>query len=97
MLRFTAPRIDLAISTDDRLTVEMNGRTLFDSRSAAPLSLDDVIEKRITGSFRGYERSFSVEVAPGYNDLAVADCRSCWVLLRCARFPAMESDIRDPR
>ena len=64
----------LIVSTDDVVRFSVNGTQVFDSATAAPPTIDEVLERKREG-IGMHERRFSVSLNPGYNAVAVESCR----------------------
>jgi len=71
-----AGRATFAVSTDDTVSVDVDGRPVFDSRAAAPPTLDEAVAAAEAGGLRRHVRSFEADVAAGYTDLLISTCRT---------------------
>ena len=63
------------VSTDDMIRISLNGAAVFDSATAAPPTIDEVLMQRRRGA-GVHERGFSVSLSAGYNEVALDTCRS---------------------
>ena len=72
--------ITLAFSTDDSIQVQLGGRSVYDSATAAPPLLQDVLREQEAGGRRPFEHAFKVKVTKGPQTLAMRTCRigSMW-------------------